>query len=312
MPSDLNYLQLLYRYRYLRSTHMLPLLGLKSKGRSIDRLGTLYHDFGYIDRPEQQYLVVNAGYKPAVYELTEAGEQVLREHGLANEESPLLHRGRGLGVLFQHELMISDILSSLEIGLTGRPELSFISWQEILKRAPKATQDAKEPFDIPTSVSYAFHGGTQTSNKALSPDALFGISHPDRAPRFYALEADRDSEPVYRSNLEQTSWLRKLLQYLEVMHSQSLSYQGRAARMPRYQEHFHIANLTLLVVTTNEAHMRAIMELLMELTHGKGHQHILFRTMPSLASLETAPPPTPFILDTEWQRAGHPPIFIDR
>jgi len=58
--------------------------------------------------------------------------------------------------------------------------------------------------------------------------------------------------------------------------------------------------------------MQKIVALLGDLTNGGGHAYMLFRTMPSLASLETAPPPIPFILDTAWKRAGQSDCFIDR
>jgi hypothetical protein len=238
---------------------------------------------------------------PAVYELSPLGEQVLIDHGLVRADSPLLHRGRGHGMLFQHELMISDILASLRIGIKARSDLRFVSWQEILDEAPETTQRLKEPFDLPVTVTHTFQGRTHTSYKALQPDALFGIEHngTSRHHRFFALEADRDSEPVYRSTLDQTSWLRKLLQYLELF------------RTKAYRSHLDIPNLMLLVVTTDEAHTRHIMAFLSKLTEGKGHPHILFRSMPSQASLEKAPPPTPFILNTAWQRVGYPEFFID-
>jgi|GEM_PF-478854 len=332
-PRDLEIFKVLDRYRHLRSSHFHALLDSKSRPRFIERLGRLFHGcytcnhssdrehtstcsaVWYLERPEEQTQCINARYTPAVYELSEMGEQFLREHGGANSASVLLHRGRGKGRLFQHELMIGDILSSLEIGIKARPELSFISWQQILERAPADTRNAEAPFKIPVSIMYEFKNGRKSIveryHQPLEPDSLFGIARPNVAPRFYALEADRANEPVRRTTLKNTNWLRKLLQYLEIMRSQSFTYDGHATRMSGYQHHFHIPNMTLLVVTTSEVQMRDIMELLLELTQGKGHQHILFRTMPSLASLEVAPPPTPFILDTAWQRAGHPPIFID-
>lgn len=39
---DIKLFRLLTRYRYLRSTHLYVLLGAKSKGRFIERLGHLY------------------------------------------------------------------------------------------------------------------------------------------------------------------------------------------------------------------------------------------------------------------------------
>jgi hypothetical protein len=302
-PRDLEILSLLGRYRYLRSSHFYPLIGGKSRRRFIERLGLLYHEGGYVNRPARQWQAVNARYMPAVYELGEAGEAALIERGLAAETSPLLHRGRGQGMLFHHELMVSDILSSIEIGIRARPDLRFIAWPEILDKAPRSTQDASDPFEIPVTVTHRFTNRTETWAKPVKPDAVFGIEYRrdgKKTHRFFALEADRKNEPVYRGTLEQTSYLRKLLQYREVL------------RTGAYRTHLGVPNFYVLTVTTAEPHLRSILELLAELTDGKGQGFMLFRTMPSLASLEMAPPPTPFILDTPWRRAGHPDLLIDR
>jgi len=300
---DLEILSLLNRYPYLRSSHFYPLIGGKSRRRFIERLGALYHEGGYVNRPARQWQAINARYMPAVYELGEAGEIALIDRGLAAESSPVLHRGRGHGVLFHHELMVSDILSSIEIGIRARDDLRFVSWQEILDKAPRSTQDAPDPFEIPVTVTHNFGQRTETYRKPIRPDAVFGIEYQGEGKkryRFFALEADRKNEPLYRSSLEQTSYLRKLLQYREVL------------RTGAYRTHLGVPNFTVLTVTTDDGHMQKIMALLGELTDGEGHAYMLFRTMPSLASLETAPPPTPFILDTAWKRVVHPDCFIDK
>ena len=118
--------------------------------------------------------------------------------------------------------------------------------------------------------------------------------------RFFALEADRNTEPIVRSNLRQSSYLRKILQYREI-----------AARSV-YKTLWGLPNLLVLNVTINDRHRLNIMRLLDELTNGKSSTFLLFGTMPSLASLEKAPRPIPDILTRAWHRTGHPDFFIDR
>lgn len=302
-PRDIDLLALLSRYRYLRSTHLHALMGGTAKKHFIERLGLLYHEGGYLNRPASQWQTVNARYMPAVYALSEAGEQVLIERGLLAPASPLLHRGRGNSLFFQHELMVSDILASIELGIRARHDLRFIGWQEILEKAPRSTQDADNPFDIPATITYRFTNRTETYSRPIRPDAVFGIEHRSqdkKLRRFFALEADRMSEPVYRATLEQSSYLRKLLQYREVM------------RAKAYHRHLGLPNLTVLTVTTTERHMVNIMALLKDLTEGAGDPALLFQAMPSEASLEVAPPPAPFLLDTAWRRVGHAACRIDQ
>jgi hypothetical protein len=264
---DFEILRLLNRYRYLRSSHFHLLAGGKSKRRFVERLGHLYHEGGYVDRPAQQWQAINARYMPAVYELGASGESLLLERGLLDTNSPLLHRGRGNGFQFHHELMICDIIASIEIGIRKNPKLRFISWQEIIAKAPAATQRSGNPFEVPVSIHHVFAGRKQTSDKPLIPDALFGIEYTEgseKSYRFFALEADRKSEPVVRTNLNATSYLRKLLQYREIIARRT------------YKTHWGLPNLLVLTVTTHEQHMKNIVALADELAGGKGSTFLLF------------------------------------
>src|SRR5262245_18468274 len=87
---DIELFKLLSRYQYLRSNFLYAFVGGKSPNRFTDRLGHLYHDGRYINRPEQQWQFAKSRSMPPVYELDVRGEQVLHEHGLAVHSSPLL------------------------------------------------------------------------------------------------------------------------------------------------------------------------------------------------------------------------------
>lgn len=305
---DLEVLQLLSRHRYLRSSHLHALVGGKSYKRFIERLGHLYHEGGYVDRPRQQWQAINARYMPAVYELGDAGEQLLHEVGAVGPYSSLVRKGRqGAVRRFNHDLMICDILASVEIGIRAEQHVRLVTWEEILAspKMPEATRNAANPFAIPAPVSYAnpTTGVVEQWDKPLIPDAMFGIEYSaeDRKTyRFFAVEADRNTEPILRKGLQQSSYVRKILQYREV-----------AARRT-YLTHFGLPNLLVLNVTTNEQHMLNLVRFADEISEGRGCTDLLFKTMPSLASLEKAPPPTPYIVAEPWERAGHLPIRIDR
>ncbi|KJC45217.1 hypothetical protein UP06_14290 [Bradyrhizobium sp. LTSP857] len=195
---------------------------------------------------------------------------------------------------FSHSLMVCDILASIEIGIRADPQLRLISWEEILAKMPPAAAKQDDPLELPCQVSFTFPRSktTHRSSKPLIPDAVFGIEYkPSKSFRFFALEADRNHEPVMRTNLSQTSYLRKILQYREI---------ARGA----YKTQWGLPNLLVLNVTTSEPHMHNIMSLLSTLTDGKGASYLLFKTMPSLASLETAPTPDACMLTEPWSRSG--------
>jgi hypothetical protein len=190
--------------------------------------------------------------------------------------------------------MVCDILASIEIGIRADPQLRLISWEEILAKMPAAGANRDNPLELPCQVAFTFPRSktTHRSSKPLIPDAVFGVEYkPTKSFRFFALEADRNHEPVMRNNLSQTSYLRKILQYREI---------AKGA----YKTQWGLPNLLVLNVTTSEAHMQNIMSLVTKLTDGKGTSYLLFKTMPSLASLEKAPAPDACMLTEPWLRAG--------
>ncbi len=255
-PRDLELLKLLCRYRYLRSNFLYAFLGGASEKRFKERLCHLYHDGRYINRPQQQWQFANCRYMPVIYELDDAGERVLREHGLGREVGPLLASGRGqVSRQFAHTLMISEILASIGLGVRADSSLRFISAQEILAKAPEPTRVTSNPFQIPVSISYAFPGRERAHNADLKlvPDALFGLEYNRKAYRFFALEADRNTMPCARSDLRQSSYLRKLLAYRAI------------AAQQIYKTRLGLPNLLVLNLTVSEEHMRSIMATLKEL-----------------------------------------------
>jgi hypothetical protein len=132
------------------------------------------------------------------------------------------------------------------------------------------------------------------------PDAVFGIEIAGVGARFFALECDRDHEPLMRSNLEQTSYLRKILQYQQV------------AKDKTYKSHWGLPNLLALNLTTTEFHQNKIIALVRDLTAGRGASYLLFNTMPSLGDFARPEPPTGRLFTQAWQRAGHPEFYLSQ
>lgn len=301
---DIEIFRLLDRYRYLRSTFLHAFLG-GNRTRFIERLGDLYHE-GYLGRPAQQWQFANCRYMPAIYELDSKGEHILREYGYVDNESPLLGRRReGARRHFAHQLMIADILSSIELGVRENASLRFIGWREILSRAPRATRELANPFRIAVSFSYTAPRArrSQRVSSALVPDSLFGLEYDTdgaKAYRFFALEADRARMPVVRGDPHQTSYLKKLLAYREIT--------ARGA----FRSHFGLPNFLVITVTSSDVHMRTIMSCLADVTAGKGSTLFLFKTLSTLGDFQKAPRPAPEILTAPWERVGHPPIRIDK
>jgi hypothetical protein len=141
--------------------------------------------------------------------------------------------------------MICDCLASIEVGARQDRNLRFISWQDIILKAPETTRNLPNPFEFPGSISYTFSEsrGMQSADIKIVPDAVFGLEYTTQGQKsycFFALEADRNTMPVARSNLRQTSYLKKILGYRAIA-SQNI-----------YKSHLGLPNLLVLNVTTNE------------------------------------------------------------
>jgi hypothetical protein len=312
-PRDVAIFRLLNRYRYLRSTFLHAFFDA-DRTRFIRRLGQLYHDGGYIDRPKRQYAYANALYLPAVYEIGEPARQVLKYHGGEPLKADRKAGSSGEARNFAHALMICDILASIEIGclrsgavpsedddemtadgLVGghsasgyrffRPGVRFITQEEIIARAPCC--NFENPLRIPINDDL----------KGVTPDGVFGLQYAS-GYRFFALEADRGTEPISRATLTQTSYRKKFLQYKEVLARGS------------YKTHFGTSSLYVLHVTVSEERKEKLMEALKRITGGRGSPVSLFKVMKG--DWMTAPPADGHMFSEPWARAGYPPFRIDQ
>ena len=147
-----------------------------------------------------------------------------------------------------------------------------------------ATRSSLTPFRVPVP-----------SGGYLVPDGLFGIEYGSggtKSYRFFALEADRGTMPVVRSNPNQTSYLKKVAAYREVI----------AHRVQK--THWGISNLLVLTLTTGEARKAEMLKRL----EGQAETSaaFLFKSVRS----DTPRQPMAQLLIEPWLRAGLPPVCI--
>jgi len=298
---DIEIFKLLERYRYLRSTFIHAFVGGASETRFKERLGHLYHEDTYLNRPQQQWQFAHSRYMPAVYENADAARDVLRGYGLLDAGSGLSPGSAGANRQFAHTLMICEILASIELGVRADPNLRFISWTEIFAKAPESTRNSPYPFRIPVPLAQVqAEQRTFQGNAFIVPDGLFGLEYAvggKKSYRFFALEADRATMPVVRSRSDQTSFLKKILAYLEIA--------GRQL----YKSHLGLPNLLMLTVTTVERHKDQMMSALRQISGGSAA--FLFKATSGLGTFNKAPVPTPTILTDPWERVGYTPLRIN-
>jgi hypothetical protein len=186
------------------------------------------------------------------------------------------------------DFMVCDILASIELAARGVPGLRFVSCDEILAKAPETTRNSPAPPQFSVSIAHEFAGGRhENMDLRLAPDGLFGLEYTQgvtKSYRFFALEADRGTMPTARDNLRQSSILRKILGYREVLENRL------------YKIRLGVPNLVVLTVTLTETHARNIGALTREISGGWSRA-FLVKTIPA-GSRE----PCPDLLLAPWAR----------
>jgi len=286
-PRDIAIFCVLAQYRYLPSTYIHAFVGGASTTRFKERLGDLFHE-GYLDRPEQQWTLANCRYVPVTYELGNGAKRALADHGTSSNDARTwltneAHRQ------FAHSLLVCELVASFELGTLHASDLRFIPWAEILAKAPEATRRSAVPFRIPVPGPSA----------GLVPDAIFGLEYRaggKRTYRFVALEADRGTMPVVRSNPAQSSYGKKIAAYQETL--------TRGA----HRSHLGLPNLLVLTVTTNEPHLRQIIKYVEQ--SACSDAAFLFGAL--AAPAEAVRRPLTDLLTMPWRRVGWPPLRLDQ
>ena len=264
----------------------------RSDKRARERLCDLFNEDNtpdggpYLTRPPQQFRTLDSRYNQLVYDLAPAGMRALARIGLSSEQSaapsgPWLHR-----------FMTSCITASIELATLERNDLTYIPQSEILARA---TVELRHPVTITDPET------KWTGEKDLIPDSLFGLRYHTEAGdrfRFFALEADRATEPTTSANWNRKSFLRNLLQYE--------AYVARGA----YREHLKLtAPLLVLNVLSDEQRAQRMVDLTAK-RYPEGNAFMLFQAWADFGPVFRPPQPNPALLVGGWARGGNSEFVI--
>lgn len=293
-PRDIAVFKALHEHGPLPTHYLYEYARAQSKSLNAfkKRLTPLYHERDtehggeYLSRPGEDYSAVTR-FENEIHDITRHAEHALEEHG-----HQLVPRTFENG-LSAHRFMVSCTSASLEIAVNEEASLRWIPRSRILELSKSPT------LKIPCTIT---HKGT-TSTRALIPDDIFGIEYigDQSYYRLFAVEDDRGNEPYKRASLEETSYLAKILRYQQVIEKGI------------YKEHFgRKCGLLVLNVTTTTSHMRGIIDLIMEMTGGRGLPYMLFKVVPCFGKRLAVPPVMRELLTTPWLRAGYPPIDISK
>ena len=250
---DREIVRLVHRYRFLRSSQIVPLLAGKAQP-ILRRLQLLYHH-GYLERPRAQIDYYHrGGSREIVYGMGNKGRKIVKA---TESRSPRGLRwgekNRSVGrQFFEHALLVSEIMVALELGCRRMEGLRLLDRDNpsLLKTPPQ---------------SHSFKWQVKLSDRVkhgIMPDQAFSLvseyQSPERAPALFFLEADRGTMPVTRKNLAQTSFFRKLLAY-EATWNQGI-----------HRSRFGFHRFRVLTVTTSASREDSLVEACSKLKSGHG------------------------------------------
>lgn len=265
----------------------------RSTKRTRERLTDLFHEDNtpdggaYLIRPPQQLRTIDSRYNQLVYDLAPAGWRALERSGFSAKgltpSGPWLHR-----------FMTSCITASVELATLARGDLSYIPQSGILARAGV---DLRYPVTIADpDTGYRFE-------KCLIPDALFGLQYHtpqgDRF-RFFAVEADRATEPTTSSNWNRKSFERNLLQYD--------AYVAGAA----YRNHLGLTAPLMVLNVLSDARRADRMIDFVANRYPAGNAFMLFQAWEDFGPVFRPPEPSPAFLKGGWVRGGLASFRIDQ
>ena len=292
---DLRWFAALTEHGPLPSSFLLQFTGgtHASDKRARERLTDLFHEYNtpdggpYLNRPPQQLRTIDSRYNQLVYDLAPAGWLALVRTGLVSAKrtapsGPWVHR-----------LMTSCITASVELATLARDDISYIPQSVILARA---NAELRHPVTITDPTS------KRRFTKDLIPDAVFGLRYHTREGdrfRFFAVEADRATEPATSTNWNRKSFERNLLQY-------DAYVAGRA-----YRDHLGLtAPLLVLNVLSDQRRLERMVDFTAK-RYPKGNGFMLFQTWQDFGPVFRPPDPKPELLAGAWERGGLSPFRID-
>jgi hypothetical protein len=258
--GDLAIIRAVAGHRFLRSTQIARLVG-RSQDRTNRRLLFLFHA-GYLDRPRAQLdrFPVD-GSAHMVYALADAGARLLQAH-----ESPVSRNDRSsknrsaLRPFIEHQLAISEFQITLHEAVLNSAAVTMLGPNELVAAFPDTSKMRRTPTKLDARLSV----DGRMINIAVIPDTLVGLRFSDGSRRCFAVEIDRGTMPVTRSNINETSFALKMRAYLAAY----------AASL--HEQRYGWKAFRVLTVTTDHRRMQTMIDALRKVPMPRGPGATLF------------------------------------
>jgi hypothetical protein len=258
--GDLAIIRAVAGHRFLRSTQIARLVG-RSQDRTNRRLLFLFHA-GYLDRPRAQLdrFPVD-GSAHMVYALAEAGARLLQAHERPVSRNDRSSKNRSaLRPFIEHQLAISEFQITLHDAVLNSAAVTMLGPNELVAAFPDTSKMRRSPTKLDARL--AVDG--RTINIAVIPDTLVGLRFSDGSRRCFAVEIDRGTMPVTRSNINETSFALKMRAYLAAY----------AANL--HEQRYGWKAFRVLTVTTDHRRMQTMIDALRKLPMPRGPGAALF------------------------------------
>lgn len=281
---DFAILDLISRHRFLRSDHLTTLIS-GSAQHLVRRFGRLYHA-GQVERPSHQLRLAERS-APLVYCLAEKGRRELQRRGHRVFASVPHLRRAGSAFQLAHDLRVSDVLVALQ-SATEDAGLRFRLHHD-WSPTPSGSSALR-----PLRWMIRLPGETGPHSIRVIPDGAFSLHDEDDGSAFFVLEVDRGTMPVKRSDLVQTSFLRKIQAYRQTRQAGVL------------WKRWNVPGFRVLVVTESAARMRSLQHATADcFQHGRSTM-FLFAVAQELLRAEN-------IFSGPWQNCmGEPAILFQQ
>jgi len=270
---DLTLLAHVCRHRFLTSGQMARLDGGSQQG--VLRCLRALFDHGYLDRPKQQLAtMLISGPRPFVYGLGKKGAHVLREMGpLVDGSVDWTEKNKRSGAVFiEHTLAIADFMIGLELACRTRGDTALVHKGEILSLAPEETRAAREP--LRWKVDKVVMGKREVYS--VVPDGLFGLAFPDETAAYFLLEVDRGTIPIMRDGRRTNAWHKSI--------AYKLATYWEGWKAGQHEKQFGVSQMRVALVTSSRERVVHMLEVVREMTGGKGTGFFVFIDRDTLAA----------------------------
>lgn len=274
-PRDRRILSVLEKYPLLDSEHLFALCGGRNLKRFKERLRLLSDPPNeYIAWPRRQQYRANGSGKINIWGRTRRGTQALIDAGLPVNDDPY----REYHDLFEHQYLCYATLASIEAG------------------GAKVTMLHPPPIEVSISL------GKEQKTFHYTPDAVARIDFPTGEQGYLQLENEKGNS-VRRTNLEQPSFLRKLLAIEQIMADEL------------YATEWGFPHLLTLIITPYGPKAKAeepdrtdklseMKALVVERTEGRGLPYMLFNEVIGFDHPWKSFKPRPELFTGTWERTG--------